>query len=541
MIVVGCDSTTVRLAEELVRGGEQVLVLVAQTEPDRRVVTELRELDVELVLVSRVREPDLVRAGVRTAKAVVILGADDVSTVRIALAVEELNHSVRIVLEMANPNLGDKLVPLLGECVALSSAELAAPSFVAAALATADTQTFELAGRLVAVGPRSRIGGQQLAVIGDSRRPGLEAVLPDTEGDIVLGTAVLGSGRTTVRRSGIFGALGHVFDRRVRVVLTGLLVLILLSTLYFHSVGTSWVVALFLALTTSTDTGDADLGDLSLPFQFGAVAIQLFGLVLSAGVTAVIVDALISSRLAAVTGSVRGRPRHHVVVCGLGQIGTLIAIRLRERGVPVVAIEQHEEAVGVLRVRAAKIPVVIAPATSAAAQEAAGIARADAVVAATDDEAVNLEIGLVAKHANPGVRVVTRLYDHDLAARVERRLELGATRSVSMLAAPAFAAAALDRRREVIFPVGRRVLLFTEIAVAEGSSALGRTVGDLEESGACRVLAHQVGGTGPWSWDPAATTVHGGDRLALVATRGGLARLLRTTKSTGPPLRTASA
>ena len=230
--------------------------------------------------------------------------------------------------------------------------------------------------------------------------------------------------------------------------------------------------------------------------------IQLFGLVLSAGITAVIVDVLISARLAAITGGVRGKPRHHVVVCGLGRVGTAAAARLKARGVPVVAIERHEDAVGVLRARQLKIPVIIAPASDASAQEIAGIGRADAVLAVTDDEAVNLEIALVAKNANPGVRVVARLFDHDLAGRVERRLQLGATRSVSMLAAPAFAAAALGRRREVIFPIGRRVLLFTEITVS--ASRRRRAQQLVEESGASRILAWASAGD-DWHWDVALT------------------------------------
>ena len=142
---------------------------------------------------------------------------------------------------------------------------------------------------------------------------------------------------------------------------------------------------------------------------------------------------------------------------------------------------------------------MIAPASNPSAQEIAGIARADAVLAVTDDEAVNLEIALVARNANPGVRVVTRLFDHDLAARVERRLQLGATRSVSMLAAPAFAAAAVGRRSEVIFPIGRRVLLFTEITVSANSAAPGRTLHELAEPGACKILACARTAGGPGS------------------------------------------
>lgn len=527
VLVVGADTTSVRLVEELVRAGE-LLVVLAHGQRDASVEAHLERLGAEVLGCGHIEESDLEQAGVARAKATVILGDDDVLAVRVALAVEELNPRCRLVLEMANPNLGDKLAPLLGDCTVLSSADLAAPAFVAAALATADTQSFELADRMVAAGPRSRVGGEQLAVIGDSRLRGMDAVLPLGDGDVILGTEVTATGRRKVRQSGMFGAVAQVLDRRLRLVVLGLVSLIVLSTLYFHLDGSGWVTSLYRALAASTDTG-LDAGNLSLSFRFGAVAIQLFGLVLSSGITAVIVDALLSSRLAALTGGVRGRPRHHVVVCGLGRVGTQVALQLKAAGVPVVAIEQSEQAVGVLRARRMKIPVVIAPASDATAQEVAGIGRADAVLAITDDEAVNLEIGLVAKHANPGVRVVTRLFDHDLAGRVERRLELGATRSVSMLAAPAFAAAALGRRKEVIFPVGRRVLLFTELTISPESAAPGRLLSTLTEPGACTVLALAQSGE-PWVWDAEDVEVAGGDRLAVVATRAGLARLLLATK-----------
>ncbi len=55
---------------------------------------------------------------------------------------------MRIVIEMTNPRLGSRLAELIGDCTLLSSAELAAPAFVAAALATADIQTFEIGGRM---------------------------------------------------------------------------------------------------------------------------------------------------------------------------------------------------------------------------------------------------------------------------------------------------------------------------------------------------------------------------------------------------------
>jgi hypothetical protein len=103
-----------------------------------------------------------------------------------------------------------------------------------------------------------------------------------------------------------------------------------------------------------------------------------------------------------------------------------------------------------------------------------------------------------------------------------------------MLAAPAFAAAALGQRRDVIFPVGRRVVLFTEITVGAGSAAVGRETSGLAEPRKSRVLAW-ADATGRWSWEPSPRRLIAGDQLAVVATRSGLARLLRATRAVVAP------
>jgi hypothetical protein len=128
-------------------------------------------------------------------------------------------------------------------------------------------------------GPRHRIGGELLAVM-YTRRTGIDAVLPQNGGDLVLGTKLIGTARNLARTSGILGAVSRIFDRRARLVMLGLAPLILLSTLYFHIGGRDWLASLYLALTASTATGTGDLSTLPLGFQFGALFIQLFGLVI---------------------------------------------------------------------------------------------------------------------------------------------------------------------------------------------------------------------------------------------------------------------
>lgn len=74
---------------------------------------------------------------------------------------------------------------------------------------------------------------------------------------------------------------------------------------------------------------------------------------------------------------------------------------------------------------------------------AAGIARAAAVVCAGDDDATNLEIALLARKANPDVRVVARVANDVLRAAVAADNGPGAILDVAELAAPAVVEACL--------------------------------------------------------------------------------------------------
>jgi uncharacterized protein with PhoU and TrkA domain len=99
-----------------------------------------------------------------------------------------------------------------------------------------------------------------------------------------------------------------------------------------------------------------------------------------------------------------------------------------------------------------------------------------------------------------------------------------------MLVAPAIAAAVANRRTQATVPAGRRVLLVTEVTVERDSVAVGRRLGELDETGGLRVLARQD--QDGWDWQPAfSRTLKPGTRLAVAGTRSGLARLLLATRA----------
>ena len=91
----------------------------------------------------------------------------------------------------------------------------------------------------------------------------------------------------------------------------------------------------------------------------------------------------------------------------------------------------------------------------------------------TDSDIVNLETALHARSLAEEPRIVVRLYDDDLAERVQKSVDNTISRSVSYLAASAFAAAMLEHQVLRTIPVGRHVLLIADVQVDPASELVG--------------------------------------------------------------------
>lgn len=111
--------------------------------------------------------------------------------------------------------------------------------------------------------------------------------------------------------------------------------------------------------------------------------------------------------------------RSHIIVSGEDALATTIIEELNNAGAGIVTITDAAELAG------------------------AGVARALAVVCAGDDDAKNLEIALLARKANPRVRVVARLANDVLREAVADDNGLGAILDVADLAAPSVVDACL--------------------------------------------------------------------------------------------------
>jgi len=160
-------------------------------------------------------------------------------------------------------------------------------------------------------------------------------------------------------------------------------------------------------------------------FKVLSAADTVAALLLLAVFTAALVRRLSRPRLTTLFGARAAPARGHVLLVGFGQVGFRLAQELCRAGIPVVAVERDADAPCVRLARAAGIPVAIGRGDDRATLELLGIRRCAVVAAVTSTDLVNVEVGLAASDLSPGIPLVLRLGDGEVAAETDSLLHLG--------------------------------------------------------------------------------------------------------------------
>ena len=217
----------------------------------------------------------------------------------------------------------------------------------------------------------------------------------------------------------------------------------------------------------------------------------------------------------------------HVIVCGYGRLGQSVGAELARSRVAQVIID--EDPIVAARLEGGPHPILLASAADDGVLEAAGIARARAIVAATGSEAVNVFIALAAREANPTIAVHARA---ETEAGVRRLRSAGARQVVSpyhlggQRLAHAILRPAVADFMELAAPGGGGEIDLEEVVIPQDSALAGAALGDL---GAHRVQVSVVAikrDRDPLLLNPAATVVlRAGDRVVVVGDRENVTRL----------------
>jgi Trk K+ transport system NAD-binding subunit len=544
VIVCGDSPLAYGIALELTsRYGEEVVVVVL---PDRS--RNHGPQIAGLPGVSVLERADLTSetfadAGVASARAVALVAQDDLGNFHAALRAQELNPALRLVLAVFNRRLGEHIRGFFPDCTVLSGTAMAAPSFVAAALGEPAPSHVRVSGRTLYVARREDVDRGQvmcrLAVPGDPA--GATRLLPpdapETDAELVLAVAD-GTPRDRLARRKhpvrsvlgmayrlVWNKYGLVFAILLGVVLAGFVLLLQIPK---YSVAN----ALYLTIMSLTGSALTDTTRMS-PEKISQVILTVDGMALIPVVTALIVGAQL-------TGSIRGEPRPrggHVIVVGLGNVGTRVCGELHDLGFDLACVDKDPNARGVALARGNSLPLLIGDAVREDTLRAAGLENAIALVSVTSSDIVNLETALQARAMREDLRIVLRLGDDDLAQRVQKTVGNVVSRSVSYLAAPAFAAALLEHQVLRTIAVGRHVLLIADVRVEPGADIVGQAVTELEGGGQARLLALQLRGAQRFDWSPhRGYLLTAGDRVIVLATRAGLGRFLAGNRPVVSPL-----
>ncbi len=224
---------------------------------------------------------------------------------------------------------------------------------------------------------------------------------------------------------------------------------------------------------------------------------------------------------------------NHIVVCGLGNVGFRVVEHLKRYDQDVVCIEHKVTTQFANEVEQLKVPVIDGDATSIACLELAGVKRAKAVIAVTDNDLANLEIALNARELRPGIRAVVRMFDQRLAKKIEKAFGITCAFSTSALSAPIFAQSALSENILASFEFGNTTVNAFQLIIDEEHGFSGMIIDNLRHKFEVTVLMHERNSHIDWN-PPPDTVLQKGDKILLLTDNVNVQELFRPPDSVPP-------
>lgn len=169
-----------------------------------------------------------------------------------------------------------------------------------------------------------------------------------------------------------------------------------------------------------------------------------------------------------------------IIICGMGRVGNALAEYLVSTGMHVTCIDAKPAAD---HIRPDGSRVLAGDCRDQTILKLAGIENAQAVVAVTNDDQINLRTALMARGINENIRLVARLQNEILVERLGAAIEHLQALSTSRLTAPLIVAAALKNESAVSESLGSFSLGSTDqhnwelvrLRVGRGSAFIGLT------------------------------------------------------------------
>jgi voltage-gated potassium channel len=200
--------------------------------------------------------------------------------------------------------------------------------------------------------------------------------------------------------------------RKIATLTGSLLAILLLGSLGFVWLeGWNFFDALYMTVTTLTTVGYGETHPLSPLGRAYNMLLILAGMGVLFYIITSLARVVVEGEIAAALGKRKLLKRikklsGHYIICGFGRIGEIIARQLKQRGVPLVIIENKPELLAHLD--ESGYYFVPGDATKEEILQEAGIERARGLVSVVSSDAANVYITLTARSLNPDLFIVAR-------------------------------------------------------------------------------------------------------------------------------------
>ena len=531
-------------------------------------------------------------AGIAKAKALLVLTSHDLTNLTTALNVRNLRPDIRIVGRFFNPNILARLSKAVPNVHALSKSALTAPLFALTALSGNTLGAFTLPHSRkeiveLRIGAQSELLGQKIGALinqyavtplalchtehvgaAPSAAPPRAECLTDLnpeatlrEGDrlVVCGassdlsriTALVHDEETVsllwasfLRRQGrvLWRAVADI-EMPVKVVMGLFLLVVLFSSIIFvFAFRRGWTEGIYQTISVMATAADMRAERADEEFRLFVVFLRITGIVVTASLTALFTNYLVRTKFGGALVASKIPDSGHIVVCGLGNIGIRVVEELRRQGTPVVIVEKTPQTRFLADAKRMKAAVIIGDACQKDVLLKARAASAKAVIAATNDDLVNVEVALLARDLNDKQRVVLRLDDALLASALQAAASIRHALAVPALAAPAIVAALFQDRILCLFTCFQRIMAVVEVDVEEehDQSRVGRPIKQIALDSKCVPVDVISDGKPLASAELANHQLKAGDRLTVIIAMADLDRFLRPQPAGASPPATAA-
>lgn len=313
------------------------------------------------------------------------------------------------------------------------------------------------------------------------------------------------------------------------------IILIAFSTISIHFVEErSWFDSLYFTVSTISTVGFGDITPLSTVGKIIVILLIIFGIAIFFLIIESLMQIAVKKRVAEVLELEEEEIKleNHVIVCGYGLYGKVVAKELKTLGETILVVDNEEDKVK--EAEEDEFDTIKGSAMEESTLIKAEIEKAKALVITQEDAGTVAFIAITAQQINPEIRLIAR------ASKVEyldQFLKVGIDRIISpeavggrMMARAATAPQYFDFLNRLTVVPG---LELAEMNIEKGSEAAGKACGEMAKRcrAHCLVLYKETGEIIP---SPSLENIlDAGDRVIMFGTSE---QLLKTKKHLSKPV-----